>query len=104
MFKLKEFEHESIKIQKLTELKKMIDELGGRIQGILSIEAGINFSTRDVAYDLVLVSEFKTESDLKLYSAHPEHQKVVDFLKDIKLSSAVVDYTFEPEYKFEPEN
>ena len=87
----------------LAELKKMIDELSVSIPEIVSIEAGINFSTRDVAFDLVLVSDFKSESDLKAYSAHPEHQKLVEFLKNIKLASAVVDYYYEPEYKYEPE-
>lgn len=92
MFKLKDFGSEDIKKQKLTELKKMIDELAFSIREVVSIEAGINISTRDIAYDLVLVSEFRTEEDLRTYAAHPEHRKVVDFLKDIKLSSAVVDY------------
>jgi hypothetical protein len=94
MFKLKDFGSENIKKQKLDDLKKMIDELGLTIKEIVSIEAGINFSTRDVAYDLVLMSIFKTKEDLILYSAHPEHQKLVEFLKDIKLSSAVVDYFY----------
>ncbi len=97
MFKLIDFGSQDLKKQKLTELKKMIDELRASITEIVSIEAGINFSTRDVAYDLVLVSDFKTESDLKAYSAHPEHQKLVEFLKPIKLSSAVVDYKYGPE-------
>jgi hypothetical protein len=92
MFKLKDFESKEIKNQKLTQLKKMIDELGNQIGEIVSIQAGINFSSRDVAYDLVLLSTFKSRDDLQLYSAHPEHQKVVEFLKEIKLSSAVVDY------------
>jgi len=104
MFKLIDFGSQDLKKQKLTELKKMIDELRASITEIVSIEAGINFSTRDVAYDLVLVSDFKSESDLKAYAAHPEHQKLVEFLKPIKLSSAVVDYIFDPEYKYEPEN
>jgi len=95
MFKLKDFEHESIKKQKLTELKKMIDELGSSISEVDKIEAGINFSTRDVAFDIVLVSDFKSEQHLKAYSEHPEHQKLVHFLKDIKLTSTVVDYYFE---------
>lgn len=60
MFKLKDLGTENIKNQKLKELKKMIDELGIKIPEIVSIEAGINFSTRDVAYDLVLNSVFKT--------------------------------------------
>jgi hypothetical protein len=92
MFKLKDFGSEEAKLQELTKLKKMINELGNKIGEIAFIEAGINISPRDVAYDLVLVSDFKTDADLQTYINHPEHQKIVHFLKDIKLSSAVVDY------------
>lgn len=94
MFKLKDLGTENIKNQKLKELKKMIDELGIKIPEIVSIEAGINFSTRDVAYDLVLNSVFKTREDLQKYVIHPDHQEVVKFLKDIKSVSAVVDFEF----------
>jgi hypothetical protein len=94
MFKLKEFESQGIKKQKLTILKKMIDELGNQIKEIDFIEAGINNSSREMAYDLVLVSDFKNPEDLEPYRIHPEHKKVVEFLKEIKLSSAVVDYTY----------
>lgn len=94
MFKLKDFGSEDIKYQKLNDLKKIIDELQGKIREIVSIEAGINISTRDNAYDLVLVSDFKNEEDLRLYIIHPEHQKLVEFLKNIRLSSTVVDYNY----------
>lgn len=104
MFKLKDFGSEDIKKQKLNELKIIIDELNGKIREIVSIEAGINISTRDKAYDLVLVSDFKNEEDLSLYNIHPEHQKLVGFLKNIRLSSAVVDYDYISEYKYGPED
>lgn len=94
MFKLKDLGSESLKKEKLKELKKKIDELGTTISEIEFIEAGINFSPRDVAFDLVINSTFKTNSDLAAYAIHPEHIKLVEFLKDVKLSSAVVDYEF----------
>jgi hypothetical protein len=94
MFKLKEFGSDDIKKQTLTELKKIINELQGKIPEIVFIEAGINISPRENAYDIVLTSDFKTEEDLKKYSIHPEHIKLVEFLKEIKLSSVVVDYEF----------
>lgn len=94
MFRLKEMESQDLKKQKLTILKLMIDELGAQIPEIISIEAGLNISMREIAYDLVLVSDFKNQEDLDAYIRHPEHLKIVDFLKDIKESSAVVDYYF----------
>ena len=94
MFKLKDLGSEDIKNQKLAELKKMIDELKHNIEEIDTIEAGINISTREVAYDLVLLSTFKTRENLNNYISHPEHQVLVNFLKEIKLSSVVVDYNY----------
>ena len=94
MFKLKDQGSQVAKDQKLETLKKMINELEGRIPGLVSIGAGINVSTRNVAYDLVLVSEFRNEEDLGVYRIHPLHMEVVNYLKDIKEESAEVDYYF----------
>jgi hypothetical protein len=94
MFRLKDQGSEAANNQKLETLKRMINELKGRIPGLLSIEAGINVSTRDIAHDLVLVSEFGSDEDLQVYRVHPEHMKVVEFLKEIKQDSAEVDYYF----------
>jgi len=92
MFKLKNFESEDIKNQKLAELKKVIDDLKNKISVLKHIEAGINISTREVAFDAVLVSEFENNEDLQTYLVHPEHVKLADFLKDIRDKVAVVDY------------
>lgn len=93
-FRLKEGENPEEKDIRLNELKTMIEALHDKIDVIVSIETGINISGRDVAYDLALVSEFRSAKDLAIYNSHPEHQKVVDFLKNIKKDVAVVDYEF----------
>ena len=46
------------------------------------MEVGLNFSTRDTAYDLVLVSTFNDLEGLKQYATQPDHLKVLGYLKD----------------------
>lgn len=76
----------------LKELKKMIDDLGTSIPSVVKIEAGINFSPRESAFDLALFAEFKDKKGLTEYQIHPEHVKLIDHLKKLDREIAVVDY------------
>lgn len=78
----------------LPGLKSRIDSMKGRIPGLLEIEAGINFSTRDVASDLALVSDFNSVEDLDFYREHPVHQDLINYLKAFRYKVAVVDYEY----------
>ena len=53
---------------------------------------GINFLEANVAYDLVLVSEFESKEALYSYQKRPEHIKVADFVGKTCESRIVVDY------------
>ncbi len=55
-------------------------------------EVGINHNTTPEAYDLALYSKFLSQTDLDAYQTHPEHQKVVAFMKKVRDKRAVVDY------------
>lgn len=87
MFKLKEE-----KAGRVKELKEKLDSLRGKIKEIENFETGINISTSFSAYDLVLISEFKTMEDLEKYRVHPDHQEVLEFWNTIKDGATVVDY------------
>lgn len=76
----------------LNEFKDRIHDLKNKISEIENIEAGLNFSDREVAYDIALFSEFRTKEDLEAYKIHPDHQKLIDFLNQYKRELAVVDY------------
>ena len=93
-FRLKEQQDKEIKQQQLLDLKNFLESLKDKISWIRNIEVGINYSTRDVAYDLALISDFDSNEDLEKYISHPEHQKLVDFLNDIKKEVALVDYIY----------
>jgi hypothetical protein len=44
------------------------------------------------ACDVVLYTSFATRADLDAYQVHPEHQKVVGFVKLVVASRSVGDY------------
>ncbi|HTY60320.1 MAG TPA: Dabb family protein, partial [Bacteroidota bacterium] len=78
--------------ENLRKAKAMLDALPGRIPEILSMEIGIDITGGAASGDLVLSSSFATTATLEAYQAHPEHQKVVPFLRAVQSSKFVVDY------------
>ena len=76
----------------IEEVAKRLNTLSLIIPEIDSLEVGINFSDRNSAYDLALVTSFKSESDLNIYRFHKDHLKVIEYIKQNKLQTAVVDY------------
>jgi hypothetical protein len=59
---------------------------------MVRLEAGVNFSTREVAWDLALISDFNSREDLLIYRDHPVHVEFVNYLKAFKHEVCVVDY------------
>jgi hypothetical protein len=74
------------------KIKTAFEGLRGKIDGMLHIEVGVDFSAIDYACDVVLVSEFKTVEALKSYATHPEHLRVREELGNLRISRHQVDY------------
>ena len=92
MLRLKEYDNKTQKLENALKLKKAIEDLKIFIDELKYIEVGLNFNEKPTAYDLVLISTFESESDLEIYRLHPEHKKLMVFLKTVTSDSAVVDY------------
>jgi len=86
------FREESKTVEVTDKLKKMLLGLCNSIESLLNIEVGINISTKTSAYDLVLTADFSDENGLDDYRVHPEHVKVLDYLRIVMEKAAVVDY------------
>ncbi len=80
--------------ERLPVLKSKIEALKDSIPEIEHIEAGINISNRPQAYDLALISDFRSEEDLEKYRVHPDHQALIEFLKSFDYEVAVADYVY----------
>jgi hypothetical protein len=88
MFKFKE----ENKKRNIAKVQDKLEQLEQKIDGLKTMEVGINFNESERAMDLSLYSTFESEDDLKAYAVHPEHLKVVDFIKTVVEYSKVVDY------------
>ncbi len=89
MIKLKETVDTSL-VSK--ELKLILENLEQSIEPLILMDVGINISTKPSAYDIVLTADFNDVDGLDEYRVHPEHVKVLDYLKEVMAKAAVVDY------------
>lgn len=74
------------------EMKRQLESLKGVVPSLLTIEVGLDIVGSDASKDMVLYSEFNSLDDLQAYAGHPEHLKVVEFVKPLVCERAVVDY------------
>ncbi len=77
----------------IIQAKQMLESLMGAVPSLKSIDVGINFADEARAMDLSIITAFESKEDLEAYAIHPEHLKVVDFIKTVVEYSKVVDYT-----------
>ena len=83
------------KEENLQKVKAMLEALLEKVPSLKSIEVGINFSKKERAMDMSLYSEFEDKEGLEAYAKHPEHLKVVEFIKSVTTTSKVSDYIVE---------
>ena len=74
------------------EVKQQIEQLIDLVPGLLNMKVGLNFSEEERAMDMVLISHFADREDLDFYASHPEHIKVIDFIKTVAEYTKVVDF------------
>lgn len=91
-FKLKEKADGRTKQENARKIKEELDALPAQIEQIKYYEVGINFSESPRAWDVSLISGFNSEEDLEIYSNHPVHRKLVDFILEVSEDIAAVDY------------
>jgi len=89
MFRFKDEKKE----ENIAKTKELLEDLDGKIDELLKIEVGINKSIEDAGgSDLVLYSKFKDLEALDIYQKHPEHLRVLAFIKEVICERRVVDY------------
>ena len=74
-------------------IKEALEDLNGKIEGLINLEVGIDFLQSDMSYDVVLYSELVDKAALDFYQNHPLHVKVAtEVIKPVVISRVVVDY------------
>ncbi|MCH2449014.1 MAG: Dabb family protein [Gracilimonas sp.] len=94
MWKLKEVAEGKTKAENAETMKKLLEGLPVKIKELQGAEVGINvlIGEDEAICDVVLVTECETKKDLQAYAEHPDHQKVVSFIKKVVDERRVVDY------------
>ena len=88
MWQFKQGEEENVKkfLDGLMKLKDIIPQL-------VNVETGVNINP-DNKFDAVLITEFRSIEDLETYKNHPEHIKVSDLCKSIRIERQAIDFEF----------
>jgi len=92
MWKLKEVAEGATKQENAFKIKKNLEALKDKIEVIKNIEVGININKSDMAYDVILNSEFENIDALNEYQKHPEHIKAGGFIAAVTEKRVVADY------------
>ena len=87
LFKIKdEFKDE------IPQLVQNFYGMKGRIEGMVSLEAGADFLHSDRSYDLALITEFETREAFDAYQTHPVHLPVKKRMHEVRSASVACDF------------
>lgn len=92
MWKLKEKAHGKTKKDNGIAIKNMLEDLNGKIPGMIRLEVGMDFSVTESSGDIVLYSEFKDRKSLDDYQTHPLHEAVKPYVLEARSERRIVDY------------
>jgi len=92
LFKVKEFKTAEEKISVLNKIKSDLEALKEKIDVLRFIEVGLHYELDSPSFDIALTTHFDSVEDLKVYADHPDHLKVVDFVRANVVARAAVDY------------
>ena len=92
MFKLKEFNSEEEKLNKMNEIKQALEALIEKIDILRAIRVDFNINPAET-WDLILTTELDSLEDVSTYANHPEHVAVAKgIIGPVKADRACVDY------------
>lgn len=92
MWKLKKIAEGNTAKENALKAKSLLENLDGKVPGLITIEVGVDYSKTDDSADIVLYSEFESQEALDAYHTHPEHKKVIPFMREIRDARTLVDY------------
>lgn len=85
LFRFEDQKDADAAVQKLRSMK-------GRIQSLLDIEAGLDFTRSERSYEVGLITRHVDRAALEAYQVDPVHQEVAAFIKARTGGSVAVDF------------
>ena len=92
LWKLKEAANGMNKDENAMAIKEKLENLKGKIEGLIEIEVGIDFLHSAESADIVLYSTFESKDALANYQQHPLHAAIMPFIAEARSERRVVDY------------
>jgi hypothetical protein len=72
-------------------LKEKLLAMRGKVDGLLKVEVGFDFSNEKDSCDVVLYSEFENKEALHQYQIHPDHEAIKQWLSEVRYERRVID-------------
>ena len=94
MWKLPEEKDGLKKAEIAQKIKASLETLPALIEEIVNLQVGIDFNCSAMAYDICLVTDFKTKEDLNAYQKNEHHLAVASYIRATNEGRAVVDYEY----------
>ena len=91
MWKFAEVAEGKTRAENMNWVETRLKALVPIIPEIKKLEIGADIGGTDMSYDMVLIMEFESIEDLHTYKIHPEHQKISQYVKKIRIARATVD-------------
>jgi hypothetical protein len=92
MWRLHEHADGHDKPENALRVKRALENLQDKIDGLIKLEVGINELGGPQAFDLVLLAEFRDWQALDTYRDHPLHQDVIALLNKVRTDRVVTDW------------
>jgi hypothetical protein len=92
-WRLKDAANGRTKAENAAEIKRQLEDLNGKIPGMINLEVGFDFSRATESSDIVLYSEFENRAALDAYQVHPLHEAVKPFVSAARSERRLVDYS-----------
>lgn len=91
-WRLNESAYGNDKLTNARILKEKLLAMKDKVDGLLKIEVGFDFSNEKDSCDVVLYSEFVNKEALHRYQIHPDHEEIKKWLSEVRYERRVIDY------------
>lgn len=72
-------------------IKRMLVDLLKTVEPLKKMEVGVS-DFKNNSFRLVLTADFDDEAGLNIYRVHPDHVKILDYVKEVVEQVVAVDY------------
>ena len=73
-------------------LNEKLLAMKGKVNGLLKVEVGFDFSKEKDSCDVVLYSEFESKEALHQYQIHPDHEAIKKWIGEVRSERRVMDF------------